>query len=72
MAGLAQVFGNRVTYEAAQAMGKLAQWPFVHEGYIENGPGPLGAWTAMRDLQAIPDQTFRQWWRERNRHDDNS
>ncbi|RLT32473.1 MAG: iron-sulfur cluster-binding protein [Chloroflexi bacterium] len=72
MAGLAQVFGNRVTYEAAQAMGKLAQWPFVHEGYIENGPGPLGAWTAMRDLQAIPDQTFRQWWRERNRHDDNA
>lgn len=69
MAGLAQVFGQRALYEAAQAIGGVAQWPFVRDGYIENGPGPLAAWTAMRDLQAIPDQTFRQWWRERNSDD---
>ena len=25
----------------------------------------LSGWTAMRDLPDIPDQTFRDWWRER-------
>lgn len=70
MAALAQVFGHRVAYEAAQTIGGAAQWPFVTDGYIEHAPGPFAAWTAMRDLQALPDQTFRQWWRERNSHDD--
>lgn len=70
MAALAQVFGQRVAYETAQRVGSVAQWPFVREGYIENGPGPLAAWTAMRDLPALPEQTFRQWWRERNDTDE--
>jgi hypothetical protein len=25
----------------------------------------LRGWTTMRDLPDIPDQTFRDWWRER-------
>lgn len=69
MQALAAVFAHRHTYEAAQAAGRLAQWPFVKDGYIEQGPGPLEGWTAMRDLGAIPDQTFRSWWRERQKHE---
>jgi hypothetical protein len=22
----------------------------------------LGEWTTVRDLSAIPDQSFREWW----------
>lgn len=69
MQALAVVFANRHTYEAAQAAGRLAQWPFIKDGYIEQGLGPLEGWTAMRDLGAIPDQTFRNWWRERQKHE---
>jgi L-lactate dehydrogenase complex protein LldF len=69
MQALATIFGNRHAYEAAQAAGRLAQWPFVNDGYIEQGPGPLQGWTAMRDLGAIPDQTFRNWWRERQKNE---
>jgi L-lactate dehydrogenase complex protein LldF len=69
MQALATVFAHRHTYEAAQVAGRLAQWPFVKDGYIEQGPGPLEGWTAMRDLGAIPDQTFRNWWRERQKHE---
>jgi L-lactate dehydrogenase complex protein LldF len=67
MKAMAATFAHRSTYELAQHAGQLAQWPFVHDGYIENGPGPLGKWTAMRDFPAIPAQSFRDWWRERQR-----
>jgi hypothetical protein len=26
----------------------------------------LGGWTQSRDLQALPPQTFREWWEQRN------
>ena len=28
--------------------------------------GPLGAWTAMRDLPDVPAETFREWWATRD------
>ena len=30
-------------------------------------PGPLRAWGRSRDLPAVPDATFRGWWRSRER-----
>ncbi|MGW0024745.1 LutB/LldF family L-lactate oxidation iron-sulfur protein [Rhodococcus sp. NPDC003383] len=32
------------------------------KGAISALPGPLGGWTAARDIPAPPKQTFRQWW----------
>ena len=29
-------------------------------------PGPLSGWTSARDLPAVPQQSFRDWWRERS------
>ncbi|ASU83748.1 lactate utilization protein [Nocardiopsis gilva YIM 90087] len=30
-------------------------------------PGPVGAWTDTRDLPDIPEESFRQWWRTREK-----
>jgi L-lactate dehydrogenase complex protein LldF len=65
MRALARVFASRRSYEAAQRAGRLAQWPLVREGKISRLPGPLSGWSAMRDLEPIPKQSFRDWWRTR-------
>jgi len=54
---------------AAQTLARVAQVPFERNGLIRQLPGPLGAWTAIRDLTPVPKQSFRQWWRERKRSD---
>jgi L-lactate dehydrogenase complex protein LldF len=62
---LARAFGSPARYEAAQRLARLGQWPLVRRGVISSAPGPLAAWTSMRDLFPVPRQTFREWWRER-------
>lgn len=52
---------------AAQAFARIAQVPFEHDGLIRHLPGELGNWTDTRDLAPVPKQSFRQWWRERER-----
>lgn len=66
MKTLAQVFTHRQAYEAAQGAGKLGQFPLARNGYITWLPGMLGGWTAMRDMPALPKQTFREWWAKRS------
>ena len=63
---LARVFASPARYEAAQRLARLGQWPLVRRGVIPAAPGPLAAWTAMRDLFPVPEQTFREWWRSRS------
>jgi len=65
---LARVFARRERYERAQQLARLGQWPLVHRGVITFAPGPLGDWTTMRDLYPVAQQTFREWWSERNRN----
>lgn len=67
MRTMARMFSNRRTFEAAQRLGRAGQWLFVSDGWIKRLPGVLGNWTAVRDLQALPKQTFRSWWREREK-----
>ena len=62
---LAKIFASRVAYERAQQLGKVGQWPLQEADYITWLPGLLGGWTAMRDMPALAQQTFRQWWEER-------
>jgi L-lactate dehydrogenase complex protein LldF len=63
---LGRVFRSRPAYERAQRLGRLFQKPFAQDGWIRRfPPGPLRAWGRSRDLPAVPEQTFREWWRER-------
>ncbi len=64
---LAKVFASRAAYEGAQKVGKVGQWPLEQGGYITWLPGLLSGWTAMRDMPALPQQTFRDWWEEREK-----
>jgi L-lactate dehydrogenase complex protein LldF len=59
MTALARVFESRGRYERAQRLARGGNGP------LGRMPGPLSAWTAMRDLPQVPAQTFRDWWRER-------
>jgi len=66
---MARVFSSRRRFEAAQYLGLIGQRPFVSKGWIKNLPGILGNWTTARDLLPLPKQTFRSWWREREKTD---
>ncbi|MEJ2287223.1 MAG: LutB/LldF family L-lactate oxidation iron-sulfur protein [Deinococcales bacterium] len=61
----AAVFAEPRRYQWAQRGARLAQAPFVRDGYLERLPGYLAGWTRTRDVPAVPAQTFREWWRER-------
>jgi len=65
MQAVARIFADRQRYERAQRLAQVGQWPFSRGGSISWLPGKLSGWTAMRDLQPLPRQTFRQWWQER-------
>jgi L-lactate dehydrogenase complex protein LldF len=65
MKALARVFANRRLYEAAQRAGRLGQRPLLRRGRIDRLPGALSGWTTARDLPAVPEQSFRDWWRDR-------
>lgn len=62
---MARTFASRQRYEQAQKLAQLGQLPFKHGGVINSLPGPLASWTALRDLQPVPKQSFRDWWRSR-------
>jgi L-lactate dehydrogenase complex protein LldF len=65
MEALARVFAHRRRYEAAQKLARAGGRPLSRDGRIEARlPGPLKGWTAVRDLPAPPEQSFRDWWRE--------
>ena len=67
MKGAAAIFANPKRYEKAQRLARVAQWPFVRRGSIERLPGYLSGWTATRDVKAVPQESFREWWRKRER-----
>jgi L-lactate dehydrogenase complex protein LldF len=51
----------------ARKFGRMAQSPFTKDGVISHLPGGLDAWTGVRDLPALPEQSFREWWLKRER-----
>ncbi len=58
--------GGAGRFTLAQHMGQLAQKMFVSKnGFIEHLPFMLSGWTQTRDLKALPQQTFRDWWAQR-------
>ncbi len=66
MQAAAFVMGSAQRFTLAQHMGQLVQKIFVSKsGFIERLPFMLSGWTQTRDLKALPQQSFRDWWAER-------
>ena len=63
MRALARVFGDRKRYERAQTLARAGRSP-LGRGLAKRLPGPLAAWTSSRELPEVPEQTFREWWRD--------
>lgn len=68
----ASAFRSERRFRAAQRMGRMAANSLATddgagEEWIGSLPGIMGAWTQVRDLRAMPKQTFREWWDERER-----
>ncbi|WP_263409499.1 LutB/LldF family L-lactate oxidation iron-sulfur protein [Terriglobus tenax] len=65
---MANLFRSEARFRAAQKFGRSAEKPLVNrEGWIGWLPGMLGGWTQARDLQAMPSETFREWWEKRDK-----
>jgi L-lactate dehydrogenase complex protein LldF len=54
MRGAYTVFSSEGLFAASQKIGRFRDLP-----------GPLHGWTKTRDLQALPRQSFREWWKSR-------
>ena len=67
MRELARIFVNPKRYEQAQRLARRGQRFFMHGGVIDSLPGMLAGWTTARDLVPVPKQSFRDWWRERQK-----
>jgi len=63
----AHLFQHPKRYEAAMRAARLGQGIFEKNGQLQNLPGMAGAWTKSRDLRAIPKQSFRDWWKQREK-----
>ena len=66
MRAMAKTFSDPRLYEGAQKAARIGQWPLARSGAIHRLPGRLAGWTDARDLEPVPEQTFREWWRSRN------
>jgi L-lactate dehydrogenase complex protein LldF len=68
MAVLGRVFQSPRRLEIARKAMRAGGWPLSRHGRIERRlPGPLRDWTAARDLPLPPAESFRDWWRARER-----
>jgi L-lactate dehydrogenase complex protein LldF len=57
MRAVGAAFASRGRYERAQRLARLGRGPLARAA--------LPAWTAMRDLPEVPEETFRDWFRAR-------
>ncbi|MEI3613091.1 LutB/LldF family L-lactate oxidation iron-sulfur protein [Pseudogracilibacillus sp. SO30301A] len=67
MAGFAQWASNPAAYKLSAKMVRTTLKPWIKEEQISNGPGPLKGWTDTRDFPAPKRQTFRSWYRNRQK-----
>lgn len=61
---VAKVFSDPDLFERAQRAAHIGQWPLARDGAIHRLPGKLSGWTETRDLKAVPEESFRQWWKK--------
>ncbi len=66
-----KIFQSERRFRAAQRLGRMAVGGFVRDDgtgarWAHRLPGMMAGWTGVRDLRALPEQTFREWWESRD------
>jgi L-lactate dehydrogenase complex protein LldF len=61
----AEVVSHPIFYNTGLKAGKKLLGIYADEGNIRSGPGAIGNWTEHRFLPAPPEQSFREWWKQR-------
>jgi len=67
MKAAAWAMSDAANLSTARQFGRIGQMAFTSNGMIHHLPGMMSAWTATRDMPAIPPESFRQWWAKRAR-----
>ncbi|WP_028783802.1 LutB/LldF family L-lactate oxidation iron-sulfur protein [Thalassobacillus devorans] len=70
MKGFAKWGSSPAAYKMSTKMARTALKPWTKEEKIENGPGPMKAWTDVRDFPAPSKQSFRSWYKTRKKGDE--
>ena len=68
---MGSIFRSERRFRAAQRLGRSAAKAMANDDgagqqWISYLPGYARGWTETRDLKAIPQQTFREWFEQRN------
>jgi L-lactate dehydrogenase complex protein LldF len=69
MNGFVKWSTHPAAYKLSSKLARTALKPWTKDETITNGPGPLKNWTAQRDFPAPSQQTFRSWFKEREKGD---
>lgn len=67
MDGFAKWGSHPAAYKLSTKMARRALKPWTKEEVIQSGPGPLKGWTDVRDFPAPSEQTFRSWFKTRQK-----
>ncbi len=67
MKGFAMGTGNPTLYNMGTKMAPVGLAPWVKEGTITKGPGPMKAWTDSRNFPAPSKERFRDWFEKREK-----
>ncbi|WP_029015086.1 lactate utilization protein B [Niveispirillum irakense] len=60
-----RLFNNQQALEWSLWAGRLGQKLLTRDGVMPWLPPPLSGWTLSRDFPALPEQSFRDWWKQR-------
>lgn len=65
-AGFALSNGDRLGF--AERFGRFMQRFYERDGKLQHLPGILKGWTEYRDMPALPKESFREWWANREKN----
>lgn len=68
MKGMKFVMSEGWRFEGALKLARVGQGPLVRGDAITTLPGLLGGWTQTRDLRPFPQESFRDWWKTRDKN----
>ncbi|WP_078394241.1 LutB/LldF family L-lactate oxidation iron-sulfur protein [Shouchella patagoniensis] len=69
MKGFGMGVSSPVLYKTGTKMARLVMFPFVKDGAIIKGPGPLKGWTDVRNMPAPAKKRFRDWYASRKKEE---